>query len=244
MGEYAVLSAFAYVGGHDFTVGNNNWSMNGTTEVRDKTTFRNTGSRRWRATQFNTQLQMSGLSSVEADGNDKFSFDAWQARVPLVTTVGNIEGEGEPCCMTKALVSQLQPGGGGTVGDLGQFNLSGQSSDPYGGIRGVQLVEQQAVSTTGAKGTAIQHGDVDADQRLFATLHLLGTPGTSITAVIESDDNAGFISATTRYTFGPLTASGGYWATPVSGAITDDRWRLRVTAVSGSWIVAAAIGIE
>jgi hypothetical protein len=244
VGEYAVLSAFAYVGAHDFTVGNNNWSMNGTTEVRDKTTFRNTGSRRWRATMFNTQLQMSGLSSVDPDGNDAFSFDRWKARLPQVATVGNIEGEGEPCCMTMSLVSQLQPGGGGVVGDLGQFSLTGQSSDPYGGVRGVLLAEQQAVSTTGAKGTAVQHGDVDADQHLFSTLHLLGTPGSSITAVIESDNASNFPSATTRITFGPLTASGGYWATPVAGAITDDWWRLRVTAVSGSWIVAAAIGIE
>lgn len=244
MAEYAVLNAFNYIGSLDLTPDANAWSLDGTTEVRDKTTFRNTGSRRWKSTLFGTKFSVNGFSDVGPAGNDLATWNMYKARAPQVVTAGNIEAEGQPCVLTQGLLAQLQPGGGGNVGDLGALATSWQGSDPYGGIRGVLLAEQQVVSTTGAKGTAVQHGAVASDERLFATLHLLGTAGTSITAVIESDDNSNFTSATTRYTWSALTAANGYWATPVAGAITDTWWRLRVTAVSGSWTVAAAIGIE
>lgn len=245
MAEFALLDAFAYVGGHDFTGTLSEWNMNGGGEPLDRTTFRNNnGARRFKTGLLTTDVSMGGFADLAADGVDVHMWNTWHGRLVRVITAGNEETEGQPCCITQIVTSQINPGGGGQVGQMSRYTMAAQGSDKYGGIRGTLLVGQQTVSTTGAKGTAVQAGAVASGERLFATFHLLGAPGTSITAVLESDDNSNFTSATTRITFGPLTAQGGTWATPVAGAITDDWWRIRVTAVSGSWTVAAAMAIE
>jgi hypothetical protein len=92
-------------------------------------------------------------------------------------------------------------------------------------------------------GTGYQLGAVAATQYLYGALHIF-TAGTTITVVLESDDNAGFSSATTRATLGPLTTTGGTWATRVAGAITDDYYRFRVTAITGTFSVAGSAGIK
>jgi hypothetical protein len=246
MGEFALLDAFAYVGGHDFTTSTNQWSMTGGGEAKDRTTFRNNGgARRWKVGLLTTDFQLGGLTDLAEDGVDIHTWNNFHGRLTQVITAGSDETEGSPCVITRIVKSQINPGGGGAVGELSAYTLSASGADKYGGIRGTLLLAQTPVSTTGAKGTAVQAGAVGAAQRLFATFHLLGTAGTSITAVLESDDNSNFTSATTRVTFGPLTAQGGTWATPVPGSITDTWWRLRVTAVTGSWAaVAAAMAIE
>ena len=244
MGEYVVDSAFAYLGGHDFTGDINTWNCNSSFETLDKTTFRNNGARQFRGGLFTTAMGMSGFADLDEYGPDVELWGALTGRTAQVVTAGNLETEGEPCVFTRGLVPQFTPGGGGQVGALSSFNMSASGTDRYGAIRALLFAAVQTVSTTGAKGTALQLGAVGADQRLFASLHLLGEPGTSITVVLESDDNSNFTSATTRGTFGPLTAAGGFWLSPVGGAITDTWWRFRVTAITGTWDIAAAAAIE
>lgn len=245
MAEFALLDAFAYVGAHDFTGTLTDWSCNGAGETLDRTTFRNNaGARRFKMGLLTTDFSMGGFADLAADGVDVHMWNTWHGRFVRVITAGNDETEGMPCVITQIVTSQINPGGGGEVGQMSKYTMAAQGSDKYGGIRATLLVGQQTISTTGAKGTAVQAGAVTSDQRLFATLHLLGTAGSSITAVLESDNASNFPSATTRATFGPLTVSGGNWATPVAGAISDDWWRLRISAISGSWVVAAAMAIE
>jgi hypothetical protein len=244
MGEYAVLNAFAYADSHDFTPDINQWAMDSSFDTLDRTTFRNAGARKFKKGLRTAQLSMQGFTNLDANSQDVKMWNSFIDRAPKVWTAGNLETEGSPVCMMQAIKTAVNPGGGGQIGALSSFSLAAQGTDRYGGVRGVLLVEQATVSTTGAKGTAIQHGAVGADQHLFATFHLLGTAGTSITAVLESDADNTFGSPTTRVTFGPLTAVGGNWATPVAGAITDQWWRIRVTAVTGSWVVAAAMAIQ
>src|SRR6266545_2313541 len=93
-------------------------------------------------------------------------------------------------------------------------------------------------------GSGCNLGAVSATLKLYATFHVFGTPGTTITVVIESAAASNFAGATTRATIGPLTTAGGTWLTPVAGAVTDTWWRLRVTAITGTFTVAGAIGIQ
>lgn len=248
MAEQAVINAFAYLGGHDFTGDINQWSMDGGAEAKVKTTFGsaklNGGRNEYKMGLKTTALAMSGFTDMSATGQDVELFTAYSARTARVVTIGNDEVEGSPCCMAQQLTGSYTPGGGGAVGELSAFSWNGFGSDSAGGVRGVLLKETGTVSATGATGTGVQIGAVSATQYLYATLHLLGTAGTTITVVLESDDNAGFTSATTRITFGPLTAVGGTWATPVAGSITDTYWRFRVTAITGTWTVAGAAGIQ
>lgn len=244
MGEYAVLNAFAYADSHDFTPDINQWAMNSSFDTLDRTTFRNTGARKFKAGLRNAHLSMQGFTDLAEDSQDSKMWASFIDRLPKVWTAGNLEAEGSPVAMMQAYKTAINPGGGGQIGTLSSFSLAAQGTDRYGGVRGTLLVEQVTVSTTGAKGTALQLGAVLSNQRLFSTLHLLGDPGTSITVVLESDNASNFPSATTRVTFGPLTAVGGNWSTPVSGAIADDWWRFRVTAITGTWVLAAAAAIQ
>ncbi len=244
MSELAVVNAFLYLGAHDFTGDIDTWQMTGNAEALKKTTFRNNGANEYKMGLKTTTMSMGGFCSFGTDSQDAELFSFYSGRTAGVVTVGNAETEGEPCCMTQQFVPSFTPGGGGQVGQMSKFSMSGQGTDVAGGVRGYLLKETGAVSATGAIGTAVQIGAASGTQYLYSTLHLQGTAGTSITVVLESDDASNFPSATTRITFGPLTAVGGSWATPVLGAITDTWYRFRVTAITGTWTVAGAAGIQ
>jgi hypothetical protein len=68
--------------------------------------------------------------------------------------------------------------------------------------------------------------------------------GTTITVQVQSDDNAGMSSPTTVATIGPITVVGGTWMTPIAGPITDTYYRMNVSAITGTFSVAGAIGIR
>jgi len=243
MAEYVVDNAFAYLGDCDFTGHINEWSVDGSFETRRKTTFRNNGSHVYQGGLFRTDYKMAGFADFADDGPNLALWTPFSGRASRTITAGNVETEGQPCVLMKGLIPQFTPTLG-RVGDMAGFTMSALGTDGVGGVRGLLLAEQQAVSGTGVIGTAFELGAASASQYLYATLHLLGTVGTSITVVLESDADNTFAAATTRVTFGPLTALGGTWATPVAGAITDTWYRLRATAVTGSWTVAGAAGIE
>lgn len=137
----------------------------------------------------------------------------------------------------------------GAHGEMMPFSLSASSARgtglaAVGAVRGRVLRQKvPSVSGTGATGTAFQLGAVGASQYLYAGLHVFSA-GTTITGVIESDDANTFASATTRITFSAVTAAGGYWGTRVAGAITDDWYRLRITACTGTFSLACVAGIK
>lgn len=136
----------------------------------------------------------------------------------------------------------------GQVGELIPFRLTAQSARGTGlasvaAVRGRVLKTKAVVSATGATGTAYELGAVGATQYLYGAFHEF-VAGTTVTAVLESDSDNTFGSATTRATFGPITAVGGTWATRVAGPITDTWYRLRVTAITGSHTIACTAGIR
>lgn len=242
MAEYVVDGAFAYLGALDLSDQMTEWSMTGSGDPLDKTTMRNNGgARRYKMGLITTQATVGGF--VDMGTQDSLLMSGFQARSTKAFMAGNEETEGQPCCIMQIVKPTFQQHSG-QVGELPKHSIGVSSTDKYGGVRGAVLVKATSVSTTGAKGTAVQLGAASSTQNLFAGFFLLGTAGTSITAVIESDNASNFPSGTTRVTFGPLTVAGGNWATPVAGAITDDWYRLRVTAITGTWIIAAAAAIE
>jgi len=136
----------------------------------------------------------------------------------------------------------------GAVGEVNPFQLDaqgvrGNGTLSAGAVRGRILKTKANVSATGATGTAYELGAASATQYLYGAFHVFSA-GTTITAVIESDSDNTFASATTQATFGPITTTGGTWATRVAGAITDTWYRLRVTAVTGTFQIAAVVGIK
>lgn len=238
MTAFALVDATVYVHGYDFTGDSNQISLTAEADDLDTTTF---GSQGWRARIAglkNTELNLSGFwgSSPDAEAFGDLGV------MDRVHTVSPDRVEGNPAYLFRAgkfTYSQF-----GEVGEAAPFDLGSMGSDNQGLIRGALLKAKGSVNATGATGIAdLVLPAVGAAEYLYGAFHVIGTPGTTITAVIESDDNAGFSSATTRITFGPITTAGGTWATRVAGAITDTHYRLRVTAITGTFTVAAAVGI-
>lgn len=238
----ALTNAFIYVHSHDFTGDSNELQVPMEVASLDKTNFRSGGWTELHPGLKKVEPQVKGNWGAGADSVDALSF-ADLGVANRVWTVGPAETEGEVAYLLRAGNLSYVPLEG-AVGDLARFTLSGHGTDGVGVARGRLIKKLGSVNATGALGTAQQLGAVGSTQSLYATFHVFGTPGTSITILVESDDNSGFTSATTRATIGALTAAGGTWVTPVAGPITDDWWRLRVSAITGTFTVAGALAIQ
>jgi len=241
MAPVALTNAFVYVDSHDMTGDSNQLSISCEAAQNDKTTFRSNGWREFNNGLKTSALNMAGFWQAGADTVDEWSFTNLGAG-GKVTTLADVETEGQPAYMLQAMNHQYQ-----LLGQLGEnapFSLNGGCSDGVGVIRGSLVKEMGSVAATGATGTALELGAVAAGKFLYATFHVFGTPGTTITAVVESDDADTFGSATTRISFSSITTAGGRWGTRVAGSITDTWYRLRVTAITGTFVIACAVGIQ
>lgn len=131
----------------------------------------------------------------------------------------------------------------GQIGQAAPFNLSGKNTNPQGLVQGQLAKAKGNVSGTGPLGSGVSLGLVGTGKFLYAAFHIF-TAATTITVQLQSDDNAPFGSPTLRQTIGPLTVAGGTWMVRVPGPIaTDTFFRFNVSAITGTFSVAGAIGI-
>ena len=129
----------------------------------------------------------------------------------------------------------------GSVGDALKWTLGGASTDRL--VRGTVMHTKASRAATG-NGTGFQLGALTAAQSLYAALHVFSAPGTSLIVTVQSDDNSGFTSATTRITFATVTTTIAAELKSVAGAITDGWWRIVYTITgTGPYVFAAAAGI-
>jgi hypothetical protein len=118
----------------------------------------------------------------------------------------------------------------GAPGELAMAQISGRSSTgPM--ARGRLLHPTSVARTSSSTGTGRQLGAVVAGKSMYAALHVLTVSGTNPTldVIVQSDDNAGFTTPTTRITLAQRTTTGTYGFGSVAGAITDDYWRISYT---------------
>lgn len=240
MAVQALINCKPFVAGYDFTSDTNQATLSMDAVALPSTTFGSGGWGEVAGGLKSTAFNLGGFwQSATDQAVDPQAFAALGAS--KVFTLAPTGTEGEVSYMFQALGSQYALGG--QVGDLAPFTLQANGSDGHGAVRGALLKARGTVSATGATGTGIELGAVSASQYVYATFHVFSA-ATTLTVVLESDDNSGFTSATTRATIGALTTVGGTWATRVAGSITDTWWRFRITAITGSFIVAGAAGIK
>lgn len=120
---------------------------------------------------------------------------------------------------------------GAQIGEILRFTVSGEATDRP--VRGTIMANVTGGASSG-NGTARQLGAVGAAQKLYAGIHVLSAGTGTLDVTVESDDNSGMTSSTTRITFSQFSAAGSEWATPVAGAITDDWWRVDYTIAGGA----------
>ena len=132
----------------------------------------------------------------------------------------------------------------GTIGETVPFMLGLSGTNNVRAVRGQLAKAKGNVSATGQLGSILNLGAPTATQFVYAAVHIF-TAGTTITIQLQSDDNAPFASATTRATIGPLTTTGGTWMTRLAGPFAGETfWRLNVSAITGTFSIAAAVGIQ
>lgn len=115
------------------------------------------------------------------------------------------------------------------VGKVAMLDTSLRSTGAPGMARGWLLGAKQTVTSSGTT-SGQQNGAVTSAQAVYASLHVFAASGTTPTldVVVQSDDNGGFSSPTSRITFAQATTTGVQLGS-AAGAITDDRWRLSYT---------------
>lgn len=239
MSTLSLVDATTWIGGMDATGYLNSMSANISADELDTTVFGLGGYRRRIAGLKTVSAQYGGFWEAGTGTPDPEAFTNLGTADRVVTLAPT---------STEASVAYMYQGGAftytafGQIGQATPFTLNHTSTNPVGVIRGQVTKAKANVSSTGATGTAVNLGAVGASQYLYATFHVFSA-GTTITATIESDDNGGFSSATTRITFGPITTTGGTWGTRVAGSLAETHYRLNVTAITGTFSIAAAIGI-
>lgn len=192
------------------------------------------------------QTRLAGLSDVAFSGGGYFS--AAEPDATLFAELGVVDSLitaaptivlGDVSYFFRAALGEYTPIQG-AVGEVAGFVLNAAS---YSGalIRGT-LMENGSVLVTG-NGTGRNLGAVGAAQSVYAGLHITAITG-DWTIIVESDDNSGFTTPTTRMTFSNQTAIGDLFSS-LAGSITDTWWRYRFTENSaGTITLAASLGIK
>lgn len=130
----------------------------------------------------------------------------------------------------------------GAVNEVAPLSLDAKGSNATGLMRGQVALPSQLVNATGSF-TGVNLGSAFG-KRIYAGLHIFGTPGTTVTLVVESAPTNAFASTTTQITLGPLTTAGGTFTSGGPVLQTDPWWRYRVTAITGSFTMAGSLAIR
>jgi hypothetical protein len=232
---FSLTSPTVFAGGYDLTTDLHQVSIASSTDELDDTTFGDT-----------YRSRIGGLRDVEvahegyaqyANPDSTLFTDLATQRVLTITPTGADGATSYSCKATAFSYTPLDS----SVGDVAGFSGSAMSSDGHGLVRGQLLLPKVSKSAI-YNGTGSQLGAVSASQFLYTSIHVF-TAGTTCTVIVESDDNSGFTSATTRSST-VVTAVGGTWVTRVAGSITDTWWRVRLASVTGTFVLAAAVGIQ
>lgn len=231
--------------GYDMTTDLNQVGLDLAWDVHDTTVFMPVGSggARKRATGLeDISAGVRGFWSAGANSIDADSFSKLGV-ADAVLTMSPDGSEGSIAYMMRQ--GRFKYSMFGETGAPAPFSLDFRGTNGETSVaRGMVFkTDDSVISGTGLAGTALQLGAVGSTQFLYAALHVL-TAGTTITIQVQSSVDNTFASPTTRMTLGPYTTTGGFWGTRVAGPITDQWWRLNVSAITGSFLLAGLIGIR
>lgn len=228
MSTQVLTDAAVLVDGYDLTGVANALALDLGAEMKDATTFGN-DTRVNKAGLKTATANVRGFYDTGAAGDpDKALFDrVGSSALPVSLIPVRTQGERAFLFTAAGAVYEL----GAQVGELLPFSVDlANDGDP---VRGVLMADESGEASS-SNAAAVQVGAVAAGQRMYAALHVLAASGSSPTldVIVESDDNSGMSSATTRISFTQATDVTSEWSS-VAGAITDDYWRISWT-VGGS----------
>lgn len=243
MATFTLTDVAVHMDGYDFSTDSNELTLGVEVADNETTTFQSGGYRTRVAGLKDVTLDLSGFWQSDTVAVDPKAFGLL-GQTPKVVSVSPTATQGDTAYLFRG--GEFSYELFGSIGDATPFSVSVMASDGIGVVRGKTAKSKGTVSATGALGAGLTDlstdDQVSSTQFLYAALHVFSA-GTTITVDLESDDNAGFTTPTTRATFGPLTAAGSSW-TRVAGPITDTFYRFNVTTVTGTFTVAGVIAIQ
>ena len=166
--------------------------------------------------------------SLMADGSHGFDLHAFDnlgvGSIPKSVTQST---DGSVAYLMQGITLNYAPVQG-RVGELAMAQITGASSGVL--VRGALIHPSNVSRTASSVGTGRELGAVAAGKKMYAALHVIAASGTSPTldVIVQSDDNSGFTTPTTRITFSQKTGIGYGWGS-VAGAVTDTHWRISYT---------------
>lgn len=241
----ALLDATTFIEGFDFTTRLNELSLETPVESLDDNRFGGADTPRV------GRSRIAGLEDVTTELNgfweapvDEAAFSGLGTADQVVThSVDGSEQSTAYLYMSRKFTYEKF----GEVGSNTPFTVNLQGSrgnGSPGAVRGQVGVSRGTFSATNTRpGTELNLGTVAADEFLYATLHLFSV-GTSITIEVYSAPTVDFASPTLRATIGPLSETGGTWMSPVAGAISDEWYKFEISAITGTFTIAGAMGIK
>lgn len=220
------------VGGLDLSGDSNSINLTHSAEMLDGTVFVDSSVNQSRSF-------TPGLKGIELAGNlfwsnvnDETLFDRIGLFDEVISIAALGETEGDRVFLTRGIRGAYNPLSG-EVGQIISAQLDARNAG-YPLVQG-QLMGRGSKSATG-NGTGTNMGSA-ANKRIYSALHILspltaGAP--TIIGTIESDDNSGFTTPTTRLTHTTMTEDGADWQeAAIGGGVTDNWWRAKWTISGG-----------
>jgi hypothetical protein len=240
---FVLDSVTTWVAGWDFTCDTNKATLKVDVDDQEATTFCSGGWKERRGGLRNVEANVEGFWQSDDAAVDPVVFNSLGSRNEPVM-ISPTGGAGDTAYLF--LGGKFSYEIFGDVGDMAPFTLDLMGTEGVPGlIRGQVAAVKADVSATGAIGAPVQLGAGSAGKYLYAAVHVFSA-GTTVSLKVESDNAQAFSSASnvTGATLGPITSTGGTWMTRVdASSITDDWFRLNVTAVTGTFSMAAALAI-
>lgn len=242
MAHLVLTDTDVLVDGYDWSGDTNAVNMEYTADDIDDTDFASGGARERLGGLEDVSTSVEGAWEGGTTAIDGIVFSDVGVADGVLTVTPEARAAGGRAFMCRNLTGSYSFGG--AVGERMGFSASLMgSSGPL--VRGTVLEPGLTSRTATGNSSGQQVGAVSASQSVYASLHVLTAGGTSLDVTVESDDNSGFTSATTRLTFSQVTSStGGQWQS-TTGAITDDYWRAVWTlGASGPYLFVVSLGIR
>lgn len=237
-----------YIDDYDFTTDVNEARLEMTADVKDKTTFGSSGWREKIAGLRSVTMDLKGFwQSAVSQAVDPESFPTLGTADRIHTLAPIEQNPPDPAPFTDETAAFVFRGADLNykifdkgIGEIYPFELQAQNSRE-GALKGILVKPKGTVSATGKLGVTYDTlgFGIAAGQTLYVPIHVFAV-GTTITFQVQSDDNTGFTTPTTHSTVGPITTVGGQWAS-VAGPQADRYWRINVSAITGTFTVAAAM---
>jgi len=226
MAKFVLYDQIVLVDDYDITGDTNAVALDYGCEVKNCTTFGD-----------DTRVNTGGLKAVQcsiagyydADTEDAELFTNVGVSDKPISIIDDGDDEGDIAYFFNAVGGEYSIGA--AIGEVMPFSLVAGAQGNL--IKGVMAHNARTTAeTSSSNSTGVQLGAVTASQKLYAVIHVLESSGSgdqTLDIVIESDDNSGFTSATTRLTATQVTTSTTSENLEVAGAITDDYFRVNFT---------------